>query len=115
MAPQTYKQTRCSHGYAGQCKRAGGYHFLVVEWLPWTLIGMCRPCAEEVRKDLIYVAERAPFKRVEAQLEQMALGSSVLSQVRGADPAGADASKVGYIPLPVPGNGQVTLTPLLDR
>lgn len=113
MAPQTYKQMRCSHGYAGQCKRAGGYHFLVVEWLPWTLIGMCRPCAEEVRKDLIYVAERAPFKRVEAQLEQMQLGSSVVSQVRGADPAGVDASKVGYISVMARGNGKVTPAPLL--
>jgi hypothetical protein len=59
MAPQTYKQMRCSHGYAGHCKRAGGYHFLVADWLPWTLIGMCRPCAEEVRKDLIYQAAQA--------------------------------------------------------
>ena len=74
---------------------------------------MCRPCAEEVRKDLIYVAERAPFKRVESQLEVMAVSSSGLSQVRGADPAGVDASKVGYIPMLAPGNGQVTLAPLL--
>ena len=73
---------------------------------------MCRPCAEEVRKDLIYVAERAPFKRVEAQLEQMALGSSVLSQLRGADPAAVDASKSGCISLLVPGNEQVTLAAL---
>lgn len=113
MAPQTYKQMRCSHGYAGQCKRAGGYHFLVVEWLPWTLIGMCRPCAEEVRKDLIYHAERAPFKRAESQLEVMPWGDSVVSQIRGADPAGVDASKAGYIPMLAPSNGQVTLAPLL--
>lgn len=113
MAPQTYKQMRCSHGYAGQCKRAGGYHFLVIEWLPWTVIGMCRPCAEEVRKDLIYHAERAPFKRVESQPEVMALGSSVVSQVRGADPAGVDASKVGRISVLALGNGQVTIAPLL--
>jgi hypothetical protein len=113
MAPQTYKQMRCSHGYAGQCKRAGGYHFLVIDWLPWTLIGMCRPCAEEVRKDLIYHAERAPFKRADIQLEVMALGDSVVSQVRGADPAGVDASKFGHISMLVPGNEQVTPAPLL--
>lgn len=74
---------------------------------------MCRPCAEEVRKDLIYVAERAPFKRVESQFEVMAASSSVLSQVRGADPAGVDASKAGYIPMLALGNGQVTIAQLL--
>lgn len=63
MAPQTYKQMRCSHGYAGQCKRAGGYTFLVLDHLPWTLIGMCRKCAEEVRKDLIYEAAQATLRR----------------------------------------------------
>lgn len=38
---------------------------------------------------------------------------SHLSQVRGADPAGVDASKVGYISVRALGNGQVTLAPLL--
>lgn len=58
MGPKTFKQARCNHGYAGQCKRAGGYTFLVLDFLPWTLIGMCRSCAEEVRKDLIYQVEK---------------------------------------------------------
>lgn len=60
MGPKTYKQVYCTHGYAGKCKRVGGFTFLVLECLPWTLLGMCRPCAEEVRKDLIYLAEKAP-------------------------------------------------------
>ena len=38
---------------------------------------------------------------------------SHLSLVRGADPAGVDASKAGYIPMLAQGNGQVTLAPLL--
>jgi len=58
MGPKTYKQARCSHQQAGKCKRAGGFTFLIVEFLPWTQIGMCRPCAEEVRKDLIYQVEK---------------------------------------------------------
>lgn len=60
MGPQTYQQARCTHGYAGKCKRIGGFTFLVLDWRPWTMLGMCRPCAEEVRKDLIYLAEKAP-------------------------------------------------------
>jgi hypothetical protein len=59
MGPKTYKQARCSHNYAGKCKRKGGFTLLVFDFLPWTLIGMCRPCAEEVRKDLIYQVEKS--------------------------------------------------------
>lgn len=58
MVAQTYKQARCAHRYAGSCSRANGYTFIVVAFLPWTMIGMCRPCAEEVRKDLIYQVEK---------------------------------------------------------
>lgn len=85
MAPQTYKQMRCSHGYAGQCKRAGGYTFLVLDHLPWTLIGMCRKCAEEVRKDLIYEAAQAVLRRY-ALITSEASGVQSL-QLRGADSA----------------------------
>ncbi len=58
MGPKTYQQARCTHGYSGKCKGAGGFTFLVLDFLPWTLTGMCRPCAEEVRKDLIYQVEK---------------------------------------------------------
>lgn len=58
MGPKTYQQARCTHGYSGKCKGAGGFTFLVLDFLPWTLIDMCRPCAEEVRKDLIYQVEK---------------------------------------------------------
>jgi hypothetical protein len=58
MGPKTYQQARCPHGYSGKCKGTGGFTFLVVDFLPWTLIGMCKPCAEEVRKDLIYQVEK---------------------------------------------------------
>ena len=58
MGHKTYQQARCTHGYSGKCKGAGGFTFLVLDFLPWTLIGMCRPCAEEVRKDLIYQVEK---------------------------------------------------------
>lgn len=58
MGPKTYQQARCAHGYSGKCKRVEGFTFLVVDFLPWTLIGMCRQCAEEVRKDLIYQVEK---------------------------------------------------------
>ena len=58
MGSKTYQQARCAHDYSGKCKRVGGFTFLVVDFLPWTLIGMCRPCAEEVRKDLIYQVEK---------------------------------------------------------
>lgn len=58
MGPKTYQQARCTHGYSGKCKGAGGFTFLVLDFLPWTLIGMCRLCAEEVRKDLIYKVEK---------------------------------------------------------
>jgi hypothetical protein len=58
MGPKTYQQARCHHGYSGKCKGVGGFTFLVIEFLPWTLIDMCRPCAEEVRKDLIYQVEK---------------------------------------------------------
>jgi len=58
MTLHTIKQAVCQHGYAGKCKRVGGFIFLVLDFLPWTLIGMCRPCAEEVRKDLIYQIEK---------------------------------------------------------
>jgi len=58
MTLHTIKQARCQHSHAGKCKRIGGFTFLVLDFLPWTQIGMCRPCAEEVRKDLIYQVEK---------------------------------------------------------
>lgn len=63
MVAHTYKQARCAHRLAGRCRQAQGFTFLVVDFLPWTLINMCRPCAEEVRKDLIYLAEKATTAR----------------------------------------------------
>lgn len=59
MGIKTYKQGRCSHRYAGSCSRAGGVTFIVADFLPWTLVGMCRLCAVEVRPDLIYQVEKA--------------------------------------------------------
>ena len=58
MVAQTYKQARCNRRFSGGCAQVDGYSFLVLDFLPWTLIGMCRPCAEEVRKDLIYQVEK---------------------------------------------------------
>lgn len=59
MGPVLFKQARCSYGYAGKCQRANGLSFLVVEFLPWTVIGMCRDCAVEVKPDLIWLANKA--------------------------------------------------------
>lgn len=39
------KQMRCKTQADARCKRAGGYSFLVLDWLPWTVIGCCRECA----------------------------------------------------------------------
>ncbi|PZQ37146.1 MAG: hypothetical protein DI560_22380 [Pseudomonas putida] len=61
MGSQTYRQGRCKHQIAGRCAQARGLTFLVVDFLPWTLIDMCRLCAQEVRKDLIYQVEKSPL------------------------------------------------------
>ncbi|MFT8234516.1 hypothetical protein PSEMO_53260 [Pseudomonas putida] len=59
MGAVLFKQARCSYGYSGKCQRANGLSFLVVEFLPWTVIGMCRECAVEVKPDLIWLANKA--------------------------------------------------------
>lgn len=59
MGIKAIKQTRCTYRYAGSCRRAGGVTFLVLDFLLWTQIGMCRLCAVEVRPDLIYLTDMA--------------------------------------------------------
>ncbi|EGB99159.1 hypothetical protein G1E_09592 [Pseudomonas sp. TJI-51] len=44
---------RCRWQADHQCKKAGGYAFLVFDWLPWTTKGMCRECARFAAPQLI--------------------------------------------------------------
>jgi len=47
------KQMRCKSQQDARCKRAGGYAFLVLDWLPWTVHGCCRECAVFVYPQLL--------------------------------------------------------------
>lgn len=47
------EQARCRSQADAGCKRAGGYTFLVFDWLPWTAAGCCRKCAVFVKPQLL--------------------------------------------------------------
>lgn len=53
MSRVTTEQVRCRSLADAGCKRAGGYTFLVFEWLPWTAAGCCRKCAVFVKPQLL--------------------------------------------------------------
>ncbi|GLO23889.1 hypothetical protein PPUJ21368_17170 [Pseudomonas putida] len=53
MSRVTTDQARCQSQADAGCKRAGGYTFLVFEWLPWTAAGCCRKCAVFVKPQLL--------------------------------------------------------------
>lgn len=55
MSRVTTEQARCRSQADAGCKQAGGYTFLVFEWLPWTAAGCCRKCAVFVKPQLIAV------------------------------------------------------------
>lgn len=47
------EQARCRSLADAGCKRAGGYTFLVFDWLPWTAADCCRKCAVFVKPQLL--------------------------------------------------------------
>jgi len=47
------EQARCRSLADAGCKRAGGYTFLVFEWLPWTVAGCCCKCAVFVQPQML--------------------------------------------------------------
>lgn len=53
MSRVTTEQARCRSLTDAGCKRAGGYTFLVFEWLPWTGAGCCRKCAVFAKPQLL--------------------------------------------------------------
>ena len=53
MSRVTTEQARCRSLADAGCKRAGGYTFLVFDWLPWTAAGCCRKCAVFVKPQLL--------------------------------------------------------------
>lgn len=53
MSRVTTEQARCRSLSDAGCKRAGGYTFLVFDWLPWTGAGCCRKCAMFVKPQLL--------------------------------------------------------------
>jgi len=53
MSRVTTEQARCRSQADAGCKRAGGYTFLVFEWLPWTAASCCRKCAVFVKPQLL--------------------------------------------------------------
>lgn len=53
MSRVNTEQARCRSQADSGCKRAGGYTFLVFDWLPWTSAGCCRKCAVFVKPQLL--------------------------------------------------------------
>lgn len=53
MITQHLHQSRCRSQVDAGCRRARGYTYLVLEWLPWTTSGSCRKCAEATHSALV--------------------------------------------------------------
>lgn len=53
MTTHHMRQSRCRSQIDAGCRRAHGYSYLVLEWLPWTTSGSCRKCAEATHPALV--------------------------------------------------------------
>lgn len=62
MGPQEYKRGRCASLTDHGCRGAAGYTFLVLDWLPWTTLGLCRECCKFTNPELIQAVEKGVYR-----------------------------------------------------
>lgn len=63
MTTHNIAQVRCIEKTEPGCKRAVGYTFLQLDWLPWTTVHCCRKCAEVLHPELIQTVEKGAYRQ----------------------------------------------------